>query len=196
MKLFWQGTDALFLVDYPKALKGKRLYVHSLRIFTRIAERFINAHQVDHELLKQHLIEFGVKKPIEIRKDNLKYSRLEKIKHDGFNILFHYPINKRPYWNPEFINWLYGYDIHLRLKDELKNKVNWILSSGYMDLSTIYPVVDFLLRPTRHDGSARMVQECRINNIPYYWSQQNPDYEKARLEIEKHLKKQNSEQHK
>jgi hypothetical protein len=53
--------------------------------------------------------------------------------------------------------------------------MNFIKVDGSQDMSKIYPITDFYLRPNRHDGSSRMIRECEINEIPYYHSTKKPD---------------------
>ena len=63
---------------------------------------------------------------------------------------------------------------------------SWILGS----LSLIfYPFVDFYLRPNRHDGPSRIRMECDINDIPYYWTQKNPNKEDAINSIKENYQK-------
>ena len=53
--------------------------------------------------------------------------------------------------------------------------ITWIRVDGKQDMAKIYPIVDFYLRPNRHDGNPYMIKECEANNIPYYWSKENPN---------------------
>ena len=96
-----------------------------------------------------------------------------KKKHKGFNVYYFFPKGKK---NPKFIEWLYGYDVIQELQKRITN-VNWIRLDGSNDMSKGFPIMDFYIRPNRHDGASRLRQECEINNIPYYWSQENPDIE-------------------
>ncbi len=148
----------------------------------RLINLFIQEHYVDHKLLGFHLQEFGFKQPIFIHQDSLWHPRpYPKREHAGFNILYYYPRNKK---NKHFIDWLYGRDIYLELKQRLDG-INWIVVDGSFDMREVFPIVDFYLRPTRHDGSSRLRRECEINKIPLYWSQQDPDIEEIIEEIEK-----------
>ena len=79
---------------------------------------------------------------------------------------------------------LAGYDIYLILRYALSGLVNWIVVNGSSDMSKIYPIVDFYLRPNRHDGMPCMVRECLENLIPYYWSFEKPDIQLAIKKIE------------
>lgn len=181
MKMLWQGSDTLFLVKYPPSRRIKYVYMFCFRLFARFVDFFVQEHVCLHKLMKFHLIEFGMKKPITIHPRILKHeNRVQKKPHREFNILYYLPKTTA---NPPFTKWVYGYDIFKTLKETIKN-VNWIIVDGTMDMNEIYPIIDFYLRPTRHDGPARMRLECEVNNIPYYWSQQEPDVIEARKEIE------------
>jgi len=147
----------------------------------RLIQPFVQENYVDHKLLKYELIQKGYKN-IKVVEDKLLHEKpYPKENHEGFNILYYFPKDKK---NIKFMKWLYGYDIYEQLVNDLEN-VNWIIVDGSYDMTKIYPIVDFFLRPTRHDGASRMRQECELNNIPYYWSQQNPNIKKAKEEIDK-----------
>lgn len=181
MKVLWQGTDALYLVRFPKhSKKIKYVYMFCLRIVARILDFFAAEHYCDHKLQKYRLIQFGMKKKITVMHDPVWHpKKYPKKKHKGFNILYYCPMRlaNGPLWK-----WVYGYDIYQQLKAELTD-VNWIFVDGTADMSKLFPIVDFYLRPTRDDGSSRLRQECEINNIPYYWSQQEPDINEIRKDI-------------
>jgi hypothetical protein len=45
-------------------------------------------------------------------------------------------------------------------------------------MSEIYSIVDAIVRPSRHDGRPRIIEECKINGILYYYSEDGqPDLE-------------------
>lgn len=182
MKILWTGSDTLFQIKFPPGIRFRfKVKILIERIVMRIVSIFVQEHYVDHKFLKYHLLEKGYKN-IRVVPDKMQHDKsYPKIEHKGFNILFYYPKGKK---NKEFIRWLYGIDIYERLRDEL-NGVNWIVVNGDSDMSKIYPVTDFYLRPTRHDGASRMRQECEIQKIPYYWSQENPDIEEIKEEIDR-----------
>lgn len=182
MKLLWTGSDALFLIKFPPGIRLRfRMKIIAERILLKLMRTFIQEHYVDHKLLKYHLIQIGIKN-VRVMPDMLTYKeKIPKIKHIGFNILYYHPKGKN---NPKFIKWLYGIDIIEKLKKEITG-VNWIRVDGTADMRKIFPITDFYLRPTRHDGASRLRQECEIQEIPYYWSQQNPDIDKIREEINK-----------
>lgn len=118
------------------------------------------------------LQEFGIPpEKVHLYPGPVKYSKIERKKHDGFNILF--------YWNPgdgknlKFKRWKYGVDIFEKIKavyDWYRPDVKFIVVDGSQDLTDILPIVDIYIRPSRHDGAARLVRECEENGIPVFWS--------------------------
>ena len=172
MKLFWTGTDSLMLVDYSMRKLKKRPYWFVFRILVKIMEVFIEGHYCDSENVANNLKRFGMKKQIKVFHDKLKYNeKFAKIKHDGFNIIYYSPKSRG---DTEFGIWLYGLDIieEVRL---LFPRLNFIELDGTKDMEQIFPITDFMLRPNRHDGASRLRQECDIQEIPYYWTNKNPN---------------------
>ena len=169
MKIIWQGTDSLYLVAFPKQVRRiKIFYVLGLRIFAKFMDVFAQEHYVCGELTESNIRRFGLKKPIKRFNDVVYYSeKFEKIPHTDFNIIYYYPMAS----DNAFNRWLYGYDIYLKLKE----KWDIHLIDGKQDMSKIYPVTDLLIRPNRHDGQPRMIDECAVNDIPYIWTNTNPD---------------------
>ena len=133
----------------------------------------VDEYQVDHAVLISDLRKFGIKGRIKVTPAELWYTEpLEKQAHAGFNVLYYWSGDKN---NPKLWRWIYGYDIYLELKSRLPF-VNFILVDGTQDMTQVFPIIDFYLRPNRHDGSARLRRECEIQNIPYYWSQSDPSF--------------------
>lgn len=100
--------------------------------------------------------------------------KIKKIPHKSFNILLY-----RPHCSNKLREWIYGFDLMDILKQDLPKTlcVTFIEVDGYADMTKIYPVVDVYVRPNRHDGESRMVRECVLNNIPCYFTLENPDYD-------------------
>lgn len=172
MKIYWTGTDALCLVEYPPFIRFRyKCKIFVMRIVARLMDYFADEHYIDSEFLRKHLVKFGMKKPIRVVELPLKHTKpYKKVKHKGFNILFYKP----PKIKSNFRAWVYSYDIFEKVKERIKN-VNWMIVDGSQDLKKIFPIVDFYLRCNRHDGSSRLRRECEIQKIPYYHSQENPD---------------------
>ena len=187
MKILWTGTDSLMLLDYSKRPLSIKIWFWFFRRAIRILERFVSHHLVNSSLVEKNLLTFKVKKPIEYIETPLKYTKkLPKIPHEGINILYYMPKG----FDVKFKKWLYGYDIFLNLQDKID--ANWIVVDGSQDLAEIYPIVDFYLRPNRHDGNSRLIRECDIQNIPYYYSTQNPSLGKAIMSIKYHRNYENN----
>jgi len=182
MKVFWTGTDSLMLTSAIKRRSlRKRVVWYIFRSLVRLLDKFYaEAHYVDADNLATRLQQFGVSKPITVLPDPIKHTKkYAKQKHEGFNVLYYMPqkTSDVPFWK-----WVYGYDIYTRLKKELP-QVNWIEVDGSADMSEVYPIIDFYLRPNRSDGASRMRQECEIQHIPFYWSNENPNFFEAKKEI-------------
>lgn len=186
----WMGTDALTLVTNPPT-SSKFWYLKLIfyRLKWRVLHRIFDNHYIIHERLRVHLLEFGVdpekisvaKYGNEKTKKRREFSPPEpgackKQKHKGFNILYYHP---RPacLGGETYIRWKYGIDLIEKAKEIID--YNFIRVDGTQDLSEVYPIVDFYLRPSRHDGLPRMNLECEANNIPYYYSDHgHPDLRK------------------
>lgn len=188
MKLFWTGTDSLMLVDYSMRKPSKRIYWWLFRRIIRLIEPFIQCHYCVSENVSDHLKKFGINKSIEIHHDfHQIFKTIKKIPHDEFIVLYYLPTGL----DTDFIHWLYGADIVLQIENYFKDKIRLLLISGSQDMYELYPMIDFYLRPNRHDGHPRMIDECEQWGIPYYWSQTDPDIWDAIKAIEKAMNKQN-----
>ena len=183
MKLYWTGTDSLMLVDYSMRKLRKRPYWFLFRILVRILEKFIQGHLCVSDQVADHVRKFGTKLPIQIMQSKVLYSiPVKKINHKDFNILYYHPKNR----DQEFIRWLYGIDIIEQLEKVFPD-AQFIKVDGSQNKNDIYQITDFLLRPNRHDGHSRMIMECEINKIPFYWTTQNPNIYEAEREIRKQI---------
>jgi hypothetical protein len=145
---------------------------------------FIQEHYCDSENVAENVKKFGTKKNVTVVPDHLLHTeKMDKIEHDKFTILYYFP----KAGDKEFNKWLYGYDVFLEVRRELTN-VGFIIVDGTNDMRCVYPFVDFYLRPNRHDGAARMRQECEVQDIPYYWTQKDPSAMDAIQQIKRHMK--------
>ena len=172
MKLLWTGSDVLFATKFLKhSKKSKWIYMAGMHVFARLADLFVQEHYIVSEHLRPELAPLKLKKKITVLIDPPKYTeKFKKKPHEGFNVLYYRAIGS----NQRFKDWVYGYDIYMSLK-ELMPELNYIETTGMQDMTKIYPIVDFYVRPNRHDGAPRMIMECETNDIPYYWSKENPD---------------------
>ena len=176
MDLVWTGTDVLYLNEYPKQVRFRfKIQILVFRCIVKILDRYYTGR---NWVVSEHLGDkLDLKKPvmlIQYPRSSQDYQHLreyEKKAHEGFNVLYYHPKGRK---NTKFIEWLYGIDIVMAVKEYYGNKINLIRADGSLDMETIYPVTDFYLRPNRHDGKPFMVMECQKNNIPYYWSRENP----------------------
>jgi len=142
-----------------------------MRVFAKLADIFCQKHIVVSEHLIEELKPLKLKKPIEVRANPVFYSKpVKKKPHKGFNILFYCAKGS----NKRFKEWVYGKDLVERLKDY---GYNIIEVNGNHDMNEVYPIIDFYVRPNRHDGCPRMIRECEINNIPYYYTHKDPSFD-------------------
>jgi hypothetical protein len=103
---------------------------------------------------------------------------------DVFTVLYYLPKN-----HSRYNLWVYGADIIDECKDRAP-EYYWLCCDGTLNMPAVYPIVDFYVRPSRWDGEPRMIAECEVYDIPYYYSEDgkpNVDdilnaIEKARLE--------------
>ena len=187
MKLMWTGTDVFMLNNWRKRKLLKRPYWIVFRILVKFLDRtMIEGHVTNSELLKKELEEFGFKKKIELMLTPLNHIfKYPKAEHTPFNVLYYKP----PRSDLKFRDWLYGIDLIERLRKEYSYPVLFTSVDGGDDMSRIYPLIDFYVRPNRHDGNSRMTRECDVQEIPYYWSNENPDYDEMKKALNEAIKK-------
>lgn len=83
--------------------------------------------------------------------------------------------------------WLYGEDYFLVLSKR-HPEWRWIILDGHTPRDAVrelYMDVDVYFRPTRHDGSPRMIKEARLFSCPVVWSEYGMTLEKAEGELVK-----------
>jgi len=178
MKLLWTGSDVLFATrllggkKFPTK-KSKYIYFFAMTVFAKLADIFIERHYVVSEHLIPEVRPLRLKKKISVLVDPPLYQEpIYKRKHDMFRVLYYRGLGN----NQKFLDWVYGYDIIQQLK-KLRRDIHIVEVNGNQDMKYIYPYIDFMVRPNRHDGNPRIVMECKTNDIPYYWSKENPDIE-------------------
>ena len=183
MKLFWTGTDSLMLIDYSMRSFRKKVYWQLFRIVVRVMELFIEEHYAVSPKVEDNLRRFKFRKKITIRKDYINYlTKYPKVKHKGFNVLYYSPITRG---DISFMEWIYGIDIINVVKQYFYGSdVNFIMVDGSDKMGDIFPIIDFYLRPNRHDGASRLIDECEIQEIHYYLSITNPNIDDAIKAIE------------
>ena len=170
----WVGTDALTLTKFPPGSRIWYLRILLRRMFYRIAGNLFDVHWVVHKRLTPHLLKIGIHYDrIKVIIDDTICRSCENLcskkKHEDFTILYYAPKRSR---NMKFKRWVYGLDIIDRLKQiDFSFNVRWIEVDGTQDMCSIYPSVDCMVRPSRHDGNPRMVMECKLLEIPYYWDE-------------------------
>ena len=182
MKILWTGSDVMYLLRYPPFISfGFKLKIFCMRIVVKMILPFVQEHYANSQHLIGELEQFGISN-IKPYNSELKHpNKYPKKKHDGINIYYYRPYGKK---NPDFIDWLYGYDIIVKLGTRYQ-QFCWIRLNGLEDMEKVFPIMDFYVRPNRHDGSSRLRRECEINDIPYYWSHESPCFDDICAVIEK-----------
>lgn len=190
MKLSWTGTDVMRLNNTYKRKLLKRPYWILFRLIVRFFDMtMIEGHTTNCEWLREELLEFGFKKKIEIQLTPLKHPEwYQKVPHTLFNVLYYKP----PQPDIKFRDWVYGVDLIQRLRKEYMKTIQFISVDGEDDMKRIYPLIDMYLRPNRHDGYSRMVRECDIQGIPYYWSHKDPDYDEMKKILDDEIEKKHN----
>jgi hypothetical protein len=159
---WWVGTDVLILFMYPPG-KGKVIvFLHRVKMYLLkfvIYEHWFTSKKLMGEMPRRYI---NGRAKVFMRGDSDCY--IKKISHKGFNVLIYRPLETK------FNRWLYGLDLIDKLKTLYNREVTFIEADGGLNLKHYYPYIDAYIRPTRHDGFPRMVRECKVNNIPYYWS--------------------------
>ncbi len=178
---WWLGSDVWLLWAFPYG-RGK-FTVMRTRIKHFITKFFVDENWFDSErLLREYTGKFGMRRCTE--KHHIRgmfCNKIEKIPHDGaLNVAFYWPKNCSDYQCE-----LYGINLIQQLV-AFYQQVNWIALDGSRDMRKIYPMLDAYIRPTRHDGGSRLIRECRLNEIPFYWSEDGkPDLDAMCKFVEK-----------
>jgi hypothetical protein len=186
MKILWTGTDALMMHDISKRKLRKKPFWLVLRMVMKFLDRvYVENHFVNAEWIRHELLQSGFKRPIQIMMTPLKYNKpFPKREHDTVNVLYYKPPRKDLKWR----DWLYGIDLIEKLMEEYKGRVNFIGVDQSFDMKHVFPFVDLYIRPNRHDGYSRLIRECDIQGIPYYWSYENPSYTKMKEVLDEVIK--------
>ena len=196
MKKFvqWLGTDALTLVENPPTdtiLWWIKLIAYRWK--WKILHRFFDMHWIVHERLRQHLLDFGIKnEKISVKIDPPIYPDIYAKKlHVGFVIMYYHPV-PACLGGETYIRWKYGIDYIANTLEHFYNNKNihFIKIDGKQNMAKVYPIIDYMLRPSHHDGMPRMNLECEINDIPYYYSENGqPCMNEIIADINKYYKK-------
>jgi hypothetical protein len=179
MKIIWTGTDALMLIDISKRKFIKKPYWIMFRILAKMIDFVCQEHLAYTEIQIDQLVKFGMKKPFRIIPNEPAKVIYFKEPHPGFNVLYYFPKNTMEL---KFRKWLYGYDIFEQMKANHPG-LNYIVVNGSQDMSKIYPIIDYCIRPNRNDGNSRMIQECEMSEIPYYYTRKNPSIDEIDKDI-------------
>ena len=168
------GSQARWLVKtFPTDIR-KIPYITWVKVRAWLLRPFIQEYWVDNAYLLQFVLSFKPTAKTRVISVPMDIRVYPKEPHPYFTILYYYP--KREY-NRKYCRWVYGKDIIEALANHYYPEFMWVGVDGTKDMSRIMPFVDVYLRPNRHDGTPRLVEECWANGIPYYWSNSEPDME-------------------
>ena len=168
------GSEARWLTETFPTDKRKIPYLLFVRLRAWLLRPFIQEYWTDANHLVPFLYKFNPNAKIRVVPDSIKYvTKYPKQYHKGFNVMYYYPHNE---YNKTYCRWCYSKDILDQLV-KLFPEFNWILVDGRQDMVNIFPYVDAYVRPNRHDGASRLVQECVIQEIPVMHTHCDPQIE-------------------
>lgn len=184
MKLYFTGSDTILLNKFPKQLPRRKIfYVWLYRFFIWLSKFCTEEYWTVHEHLIPEIVRFGIKEDkIKVFQHPYNETKFPKVEHMYFVITYYLPKDSDK-WN----EWIYGYDIYQVVRSYFwrYNEVKFMVIDGTQDMANVWPVTDFYLRCNRHDGGARLVDEAKVNEVPYYWSYENPSIDEIIQSIEK-----------
>lgn len=179
--LKFRGTDAYLMKSFVPHMGWKwKLKTLVNRLVHKLFDKVVQEIIIDHHNLEAHLRAAGFKTKIRVVSDPVEHPRpYDKIPHKGFNVLYYDPSRRPDKKNKEAIRWIYGVDVSEAVMKYCAidyPHINFIVVDRTADMSKVWPITDFYLRPNRIDGRSRMAAEAVINNIPLYHTRGNPDF--------------------
>lgn len=162
----WVGTDVLLLHRFPPGRGG--FSVMRYRIKDQIVNQIVHEHWINGERLFNEFVAVTGRRNVKMIHWLGKNFVANKVAHDGINVAYYHPRDDK------YSRWVYGVDVMEKVIDlDADQRINFIALDGRMNMKNVYPILDGYIRPTRHDGWPRMVHECQMNNIPFYWSMES-----------------------
>lgn len=166
---WWIGSDVLLLRMFPPG-RGK-LSVVKHRLKTWLTEPFIDEHWIYGNQLFKEFKEVWSGRKAQRRLCRAPIEAISRVPSSSINIAYYHPRDDR------FSRWVYGVDLIENLM-MLYPQVNWIKLDGTLNPKYFFQSLSGYLRPSRSDGLPRIVEECKIHSIPFYWSElRNPNLE-------------------
>lgn len=168
---WWIGSDVLLLRMFPPG-RGK-LSVIKHRIEAFLTEPLIDEHWIYGEILFEEFKQCWSPRKAKLKLCTSTIEVVPKVPHDGLNIAYYYPKDD------VFSRWVYGIDIIEQVIAKY-SQINWIKLDGTLNPKYFFQMLDAYIRPSRSDGSPRLIAECQANGISYYWSEnRNPNFEET-----------------
>lgn len=168
---FWVGSDCLLLHKFPPGRGKLSVILHRIKAFLLgyiIESNFMDGNGLLAEIGEVKWLRL---KNLEMRLWCGKHGVYPKQAHEGTNIGYYHPSNS------VFARWKYGISFienAVAMKHQLRidpEEINWIKLDGKQDMSQVYPILDLLVRPSRHDGTPRMLLEAELNEIPVLYDE-------------------------
>lgn len=159
---WWVGSDVLLLRMFPPG-RGK-LSVLKHRFKTWLIEPFIDEHWIYGQQLFREFKQVWSSRKAQLRLCRSSIESVARIPSETVNIAYYHPKDD------VFSRWVYGIDLIEKLIT-LYPQVNWIKLDGTLNPKYFFQSLNGYLRPSRSDGMSRIVEECKIHSVPYYWSE-------------------------
>ena len=169
---YYTGSDARWLTETQPTDARKIPYILAARLRAWLLRPLVREYWVDDEYLAGWIRKFKPDAKTRVVRDELWYpTKMKQVPHKGINVAYYMPRRA----NRKYAEWCYGKDVVDRCI-RLFPEFNWMRLDGNANMEYVYPYLDFYVRPNRHDGASRLVQECRLNDIPVYHTQHDPDF--------------------
>lgn len=155
---WWLGSDSLMLHRFPPGRGKLSVILHRIKAF--LLDFVATENWADNLETELSMVKWLRLKNLRRKLWCGKHTKYPKQAHKGINLAFYSPNESK------FSTWKYGADLVEAAMKQIDDPcVNWIRLKN-QDMSKIYPILDGYLRPSRHDGWPRLVEESLLNEIP------------------------------
>lgn len=168
---WWTGTDARTLVEFPPGKKVWYVRIVLHRVYEALMQWFVHENWVGCPQVFNELDKFGIKTSHYFEYPPRIQHKVKKAENRrwGHNILVQTPPRSS---NDKYKNWVYGVDIIEGLRSSLNGqRITIVEANGSKDMLDVYPYIDAYINTKRYaNGVGRIMLECDINDIPYYYN--------------------------
>jgi hypothetical protein len=173
---FWIGSDVLLLRMFPPGRGKLSVLKHRLKVW--LTEPFIDEHWVYGNQLFKEFKEVWSDRKAQLRLCRASIDPVVRVPSETVNVAYYHPRDDI------FARWVYGIDFIERLM-LLYPQVNWIKLDGTLNPKYFFQALTGHIRPSRSDGHPRLIEECKVHGIPFYWSENClPDLEEMSKFVE------------